>query len=272
MTARSLKWAVVGMVLLAVSVLPQIGAYAQDSPVKLFINPNPSPEFKAEIWVDRGQGATYYPGENINVYYRVSRDSYVYILDILASGELRWLVRDTWIRANRAYTLSGTVEPPSGTEYLIMFASTQKLPMSDLEESARSGQVYIKGEADIVLGNIQAKIKIVPQKSWVSGYTYFYVGGAYPPIPQPQPVPQPPVPQPQPVQKYGSVSVSTYPSGATVFLDGFEKGKSPIVLQWVPFGEHEVTLVLAGYYTVTRRFELNYAHTYYVTSSMKRIQ
>lgn len=273
MQVSRLKWVVLGLVLLAVTVLPQVGAAAADEPpVRLFINPHPNPEFRAEIWVDRGQGSTYYPGDPIDVYYRVNRDSYVYILDILPSGQLSWLVRDTWVRANRAYTLSGTVEPPSGVEYLVIFASTQKLPLPYLEESARSGRVYIQGEADIVLGKIQAKIKIVPQQSWVSAYTYFYVGGGFPPVPQPPaPVPQPPVPQPQPIPQYGVVNVSSYPSGATVFLDGVERGRTPMLLQSVPFGSHEVTLVLPGYYTFTRRFELNYAHTYYVSTSLQRI-
>ncbi len=265
---------ILGLALLAVMVLPQVGAAADEPPVRLFINPNPSPQFRAEIWVDRGQGATYYPGDFIDVYYRVNRDSYVYILDILPSGQLGWLVRDTWVRANMAYTLSGTVEPPSGTEYLIIFASTQKLPLPYLEESVRSGRAYIEGEANIALGKIQAKIKIVPQQSWVSAYTYFYVGGGFPPVPTPQPpvpTPQPPVPQPAPVPQYGSVNVSSYPTGATVFFDGVQRGRTPMLLQNVPFGSHEVTLVLPGYYTFSRRFELNYAHTYYVSTSLQRI-
>ncbi|MGE5573095.1 MAG: PEGA domain-containing protein [Bacteroidota bacterium] len=274
MQANRWKWVVLGLVLLAVTALPQVGAAAADEPpVRLFINPNPNPQFKAEIWVDRGQGSTYYPGDFIDVYYRVNRDSYVYVLDILPSGQLSWLVRDSWVRANRAYTLSGTVEPPSGTEYLIVFASTQKLPLPYLEESVRSGRAYIEGEANVNLGKIQAKIKIVPQQSWVSAYTYFYVGGGFPPIPgaqPPTPVPQPPVPQP-PVVKYGAVNVSTYPPGATVFLDGVERGRTPALLQNVPLGSHEVTLVLSGYYTFTRRFELNYAQTYYVSASLQRI-
>lgn len=271
MRMRRLKWVILGLVLVAVSVLPQMGALAEEPPVKLLINPNPSPDFKAEIWVDRGQGSTYYPGDPISVYYRANRASYVYVLDILASGQLRWLVRDTWVQANRTYTLSGTVEPPSGTEYLIVFASTQKLPLSDLEESAQSGRVYIQGQANIVIGNIQAKIQIVPQKAWVSGYTYFYVGGSYPPIPpEPTPVPQP-VPQP-PVQQYGAVHVSSYPSGARVFFDGVEKGKTPVLLQRVPFGSHEVTLILSGYYTFTRKLEVKHEQTYYVSTSLRRIE
>lgn len=280
MLKNRIRLVVLGLVVLVTAVLPHIGAAAEEPPVRLFINPNPNPQYRAEIWIDRGQGSTYYPGDPIEVYYRVNRDSYVYILDVDPSGRVRWLLPSVWfpnnyIKANRAGVLSNMeVTPPYGVEYLIIFASTQQLSMPYLEESVRSGESapYIQGEADIVLGKIQAKIKIVPQQTWVSAYTYFYVGGGFsPPVPAP-PVVQPPVPQPlPPIQQYGSVNVSSYPSGATIFLDGVEKGRTPMLLQNVPFGNHEITLVLPGYYSFTRKFELNFAHTYYVSTSLQRI-
>ncbi len=275
MVRNRARWLVLGLVVLAAVVLPHVSISAEEPPVRLFINPNPNPQFRAEIWVDRGQGATYYPGDSIEVYYRATRDCYVYILDVLPSGHVRWLLPSAWfqnnyVKANRTSVLTNmTVEPPSGIEYLIIFASTQQLSMPYLEESVRSGgaQAYIEGEANFILGNIQAKIRIAPQQAWVSSYTYFYVGGGFPPVivPPPTPVPQPPVIQ------YGAIRVSSYPSGAKVFLDGTERGTTPLFLTSVPFGSHEVTIVLPGYYTFTRRFELNSAYTYYVSNSMERI-
>jgi len=84
------KWLVLGVALLILIAVSQIGFAANEPPVTLFINPNPSPEFKADVWVDKGQGATYYPGDSIDVYYSSNKDSYVYILNIDAANRSRW--------------------------------------------------------------------------------------------------------------------------------------------------------------------------------------
>jgi len=269
------KWPVMAVALFVLLTVSQIGVAADEPPIKLFINPNPSPEFKADIWVDKGQGATYYPGDPIDVYYKSTKDSYVYILNIDAANRSRWLLPSQWfpnnyVRANRTYVLPNMqVESPSGTEYLIIFSSTEPLSLPYLEESLRSGKEtsFIEGEANIVLGAIQAKIRIAPQRNWVSSNTYFYVGGGYA-----IPVPQPPAPVLPPAPRYAAINVSTSPSKARVFLDGVERGTSPILMKDVPLGTHEVTVILPGYYTYTRKFEVNHVQTYYVSTTLKRIQ
>lgn len=45
----------------------------------------------------------------------------------------------------------------------------------------------------------------------------------------------------------GSISVSSSPSGASMNLDGWEKGKTPATLDQVKAGSHTLTLTLAGY-------------------------
>lgn len=269
------KWLVLGVALLIFVTVSQIGIAADEPPVKLFINPNPTPEFKADVWVDRGQGATYYPGDPIDVYYRSTKDSYVYILNIDAAERTRWLLPSQWfpsnyVRANRTYVLPNMqVEPPSGTEYIIVFSSTEPLSLPYLEESVRSGKdtAFIEGEANLVLGAIQAKIRIAPQRNWVSSHTYFYVGGRYA-----IPAPQPPAPIRPPAPRYAAINVSTSPSKARVFLDGVEKGTSSLLIKDVPLGTHEITVVLPGYYTYTRKLEVNHVQTYYVSTALKRIQ
>ncbi len=131
------KWLVLGVALLILIAVSQIGFAANEPPVTLFINPNPSPEFKADVWVDKGQGGLLItPGDSIDVYYSSNKDSYVYILNIDAANRSRWLLPSEWFRnnyakANRTYVLPNMqVEAPSGTEYLVIFASTE--PLSSL--------------------------------------------------------------------------------------------------------------------------------------------
>ena len=50
----------------------------------------------------------------------------------------------------------------------------------------------------------------------------------------------------------GSISVSSTPSGASVNLDGWDKGMTPVTLEQVKAGSHTLTLKKAGYYDATQ--------------------
>ena len=51
----------------------------------------------------------------------------------------------------------------------------------------------------------------------------------------------------QPTPSYGSVAISSMPSGAAVYLDDSPGGTAPVVISGVPPGNHEVILSLMGY-------------------------
>ncbi|NPV53066.1 MAG: DUF4384 domain-containing protein [Firmicutes bacterium] len=274
--ARVFRGAVLGLVLCAVLALSAVGL-ADEPKAKLFINPTPDPGFSVQMWVDRGQGATYYPGDNIRISFRSTRSCYVYLLDIDTSGNYKWLLPSTWwgnnyLPANQARTLPEgrynlQVEGPPGTEWLILFASTQPLDMPYLEQSIRSGQFAprIQGQAEIITKNIRAKIQVIPATAWVSTSTYFYVGGP----PQAGPIVPPPLPPP-PVES-AAVSIWSSPSGALVFIDGEQMGYTPTTFRNIPLGNHEITLIKQGYYTYTRRMSITYPGTFYISANMQRI-
>ncbi len=54
-------------------------------------------------------------------------------------------------------------------------------------------------------------------------------------------------PTTQPVPSYGSVAITSLPSGAAVYLDGSLRGTAPVVIPDVLPGNHEVILSLGGY-------------------------
>ena len=57
------------------------------------------------------------------------------------------------------------------------------------------------------------------------------------------------VPEPTtlPTSSHGSIAVTSYPSGAAVFLDGRQRGTAPIIVPDVLTGNHEITVMLKGY-------------------------
>lgn len=54
-------------------------------------------------------------------------------------------------------------------------------------------------------------------------------------------------PAPRPSLSYGSIAITSVPSGATVNLDGRQRGAAPAVLPDILPGNHEVSLSLQGY-------------------------
>jgi len=54
------------------------------------------------------------------------------------------------------------------------------------------------------------------------------------------------------IVRYGSIAVNAFPYGK-VFLDGVEKGETPILLKRVPEGEHTVTVKRDGFKAILRR-------------------
>jgi len=93
------------------------------------------PYLDIEVWVDKGEGATYYPGEEIKIYFRASRDCYVVIYNINTRGYVNLLYPydgddDYYVEGGRTYRIPDrfddydlTVDGPPGTEYIQAVAS-----------------------------------------------------------------------------------------------------------------------------------------------------
>jgi hypothetical protein len=93
------------------------------------------PYLDIDLWVDRGEGAAYYPGEEIKVYFRASRDCYVVIYGINTRGYVYLLYPydkydDYYVEGGRTYRIPDrfddydlTVDGPEGTEYIQAVAS-----------------------------------------------------------------------------------------------------------------------------------------------------
>lgn len=65
----------------------------------------------------------------------------------------------------------------------------------------------------------------------------------------------------------GEVLVETEPSGAIVYLDNDEKGISPLVLQDVPRGDHELSVFMPGFFRRTQK--INVEGEYRVNTQIK---
>ena len=77
---------------------------------------------------------------------------------------------------------------------------------------------------------------------------------------------------PSPTPVYGILDISSSPSRAIVFLDGVEKGNTPLILEKVLVGSHKVTIKKEGYepYEKTLTLEENKDNTLLATLEVER--
>jgi hypothetical protein len=69
---------------------------------------------------------------------------------------------------------------------------------------------------------------------------------------------------------YGSLSVTTSPAGALVYIDGVMKGVTPTTIPMVPEGPHSVVLVMGGYQDLKTTITVNAGTTSeYITGLQK---
>jgi len=74
-----------------------------------------------------------------------------------------------------------------------------------------------------------------------------------------------------PIPQYGSVSITSNPSGAFVYMDGVYKGRTPLTLSSVSAKAHNIELDLAGYYDWKTTVSVAAGVTRYVNAQMAPI-
>lgn len=226
-------------------------AGAQESPVlsPQAIIVNPVPSYEVEVFVDKdssGQATpSYAVGESISVGVRVSEDAYVYLFNVRSDGGVNQILpnnldvdgQDNFVRAGEtkyfppqgaAYAF--TVNAPEGLDKVIAVASEQPLDTSTLatfesDPNFASSQLGEEGFADA----LSVIVTPLPQEDWVSDTALFYVGSAEAATPL-----------------YGTLSVTSTPSGARVSVDDVFVGYTP-VRYGTSSGNHIVNVELEGY-------------------------
>lgn len=74
-----------------------------------------------------------------------------------------------------------------------------------------------------------------------------------------------------PIEKYGSVKVSSSPSGAYVYMDGVYKGRTPLTLSSVSAKNHNIELDLSGYYDWKSTVAVASGVTQYVKAQLSSV-
>lgn len=219
------------------------------------------PYLDIEVWVDRGEGATYYPGEKINVYFKASRDCYVVLYDINTKGYVSLLYPydrsdDHYVEGGRTYRIPDrldnydlTVDGPEGTEYIQAVASFDPIALPNFpglsEEYDNDEEIYayrldeedpfefmetINGE---IVSNDYASDVCIFSVEYEHPRWYYWPREVY---------------VDRPVDVVLGGVYFDYPWGVEVWIDGVFYGISPITIPYLVIGRHWVTFWYSGWW------------------------
>ena len=231
-----------GAALIALLAMVGLASLAQPvAPLGIIVEP-PAPQgLEARIWVDQ---AAYTIGTYIRIHFEVSQDAYVYIWDVDPTGGVCLIYPNSRELDNHVsagtHTVPGPglgdylqVSEPTGNEYLQIVATRTSVdaivqyfggftPGNQFSCSPAGRQAASQMES--VKSQIVAA---VPENARAFNFTGFEViQGSVP--------------------SSGMLSVTSYPSGALVSLDGRLFGYTPVT-QPVRAGLHQVVLSKSGY-------------------------
>ena len=103
-------------------------------------------EFTAKIWTNKDKDAIYKEGEVIKFYFKVNRNSYIYVYHMDAGGHVKMLFpngfsKKNYIEANKTYVIPDEsmnfdikVSAPFGTEQVKAVASLQPIKEMDIKD------------------------------------------------------------------------------------------------------------------------------------------
>ncbi|KPK99661.1 MAG: hypothetical protein AMJ91_07010 [candidate division Zixibacteria bacterium SM23_73_3] len=214
------------------------------------------PQLDIEVWVDKGEGATYWPGEDIKVYFQASRDCYVVLYNIDTRGYVHLLYPvdrgdDPYIEGGRVYRIPDrfddydlTVNGPNGVEYIQAVASLKPLDLPNFPgEYIYEGEVYVyqlDGEDPFeFMAEVNAEIAQSDYASDICMFTVEYQHPKWYYWPRVVYVDRP-------VDIIWGGAYFDYPWGVEVWIDGVFYGITPITIPALVVGRHYVSFWFHG--------------------------
>jgi len=223
MNART--WKQGALALLVVTAFAVVGiAQAPVYPQGLIIDPPTTTELEVSIWTDQ---AEYQVGELVTISYEVNKAAYIYIWDITPEGDVQVVFPNAaypgglnnYVQAGvHQLPQSFPVAPPLGTEFLQILATTQPV---DISTFPMSNPALFQQQVEVqILG-----LLLENERTW--NFTHFEIVDEPPP-------------------NYGTVLITSNPTGASINLDGTNIGYTPRT-HYISQGLHRITISKPGY-------------------------
>ncbi len=206
---------------------------------------NPTAPFNVDVWVDKGDGAVYQPGEKLYVYFKSDRDCYLTLFDFTTTNDVHVIFpnrynSNNYIQAGRVYKIPGPdygfefeVEGPPGTEIIKAIATLDRRRLTGQDLSSYSGYeesgfATVSEDPGEFVTALKVVVKPLPQSKWAEDSAVFYVGRR--------------------PSYAGVIRIDSDPSGAEVYVDGHYIGTTSMDYA-VLAGTYTVEVMKSGYDT-----------------------
>jgi len=240
-------------------------------------------DLSVDVWVNKGEGSTYYYGEDVAIYFRANDDCYVVVYDIDPEGNVSLIYpsnydSDTFVRGGDIYRIPDTyddyrleISGPSGSEYIYAVASYNPIQAPgfiryEFFEYDDWDYYYddfihsVRGERAVFAADLSSRIAGGPH---ISVSTMFYINADY-----------------RHHRWYrhwqydpyyiGSVWVGTNYPGCEIWIDGVYFGIAPILVPEIYIGRHWIWIYYHGYPCWQNYIYVNHGQRYYVDAKIKR--
>ncbi len=234
------------------------------------------PYLDVKVWVDKGEGATYHPGDDVKVYFRTSRDCYVVIYDIDTRGYVSLLYPadredDSYVEGGRVYRVPDnlddydlTIDGPNGSEHITVVASLEPIDYPNFPGSNSEDQeVYAyKLDGEDPFEFMQDINKEITSYDYASDVCIFNVEYQHP-----QWYYWPEVGYvDRPVDLVCGGAYFDYPWGVEVWIDGVFYGMTPILIPSLVVGRHYCSFWYHGGWIWRDWFDARHDHNIHVRS------
>ena len=240
-------------------------------------------ELDLDIWINKGNGSTYYYGEDVAIFFKTSQDCYVVIYDIDPAGNVSLLFpsdynSECFVRGGEVYRIPDAyddyrleVTGPKGKEYIYGVASFNRIDTPDFiryEYYEYDNWDYYyddfvhstKGDRAAFVADLNARIVNGP---YMTASTMFYIDDnyrhhrwyrhwTYDPY------------------NIGSVWIGCDFVGAEVWIDGCYYGIAPILVPEIYIGRHWIWIYYHGYPCWQNYVHIRYGQRYYVDAKINR--
>lgn len=203
---------------------------------------NPRPVFSFRLRLEKGDRASYVPGERIALSFESTKDAYVTIYQYDLEGVVKIVFPNqssphNFVRGGRLYQVEGMIPLDSGfgPGYIQGFATARPLLMMRDRDRypyilAKDFPVISFSLGDFTI-NLRSLLSQQPPENWVSSNILEYQ-----------------VVRPHYVsERVGRVMAISLPRGAEVYLDNEYQGISPKWIEGVQTGQHLLEFVMPGY-------------------------
>lgn len=239
------------------------------SPESIVVNPRPA--FNVEVFVDKDPSGNATPsyaiGEEIRIGVRVDRDAYIYLFNVRSNGVIDQILpnrfdaqgENNFLRSgetkffppqNARYSFN--VDGPTGLDKVIAVASRDPLNTEQLARFSASGDFATSsiGEEGFAEA-LSIIVRPIPQETWVTDTALFWVGS------------------PPSTPRYGTLNITSSPSGAQAFVDGQFVGFTPVRFGTLS-GNRSVRVELDGYETFSTTVNVRGGRTEPVNANLRQ--